>query len=166
MTPKPIEPVASRPYMPAYGILPADEGEGLLPWSWAVERLEAARNYFVATNWPGHPPQVSAVWGVWIDDRFYFSSDDTSRKARNLAADPACTVAIDVTDNETVMVEGTASKEDQAQIIRRFVKVYEPKYDWSMDPMPGAVYAVRPLKVLGIGAEPFAGTATRWSFER
>src|SRR5690606_27626478 len=33
-----VEPVAERPYMPGYGIVGPDEGSGLLPWSWAVER--------------------------------------------------------------------------------------------------------------------------------
>ena len=33
------EPTASRPHMPGYGILDADRGKGLLPWSWAKERL-------------------------------------------------------------------------------------------------------------------------------
>jgi hypothetical protein len=28
------EPVASRPYMPDYGVLGLGEGTGLLPWSW------------------------------------------------------------------------------------------------------------------------------------
>jgi len=27
--------------MPGYGLLPPDEGTGLLPWSWAEERLES-----------------------------------------------------------------------------------------------------------------------------
>jgi hypothetical protein len=27
------EPRASRPHMPGYGIMPAGEGKGLLPWS-------------------------------------------------------------------------------------------------------------------------------------
>jgi hypothetical protein len=34
------EPRATRPYMPGYGLLDATQGTGLLPWSWAVERLE------------------------------------------------------------------------------------------------------------------------------
>jgi hypothetical protein len=38
-------PQVSRPYMPGYGILGPDEGSGLLPWSWAAERLSHARNY-------------------------------------------------------------------------------------------------------------------------
>lgn len=39
------EPQASRPNLPAgYGILGPDEGKGLLPWPWAVDRLTKARN--------------------------------------------------------------------------------------------------------------------------
>jgi hypothetical protein len=38
-------PHVSRPYMPGYGIAGPTEGSGLLHWSWAAERLTAARNY-------------------------------------------------------------------------------------------------------------------------
>ena len=33
------EPKAGRPHMPGYGIVGPDQGSGLLPWSWAEERL-------------------------------------------------------------------------------------------------------------------------------
>ena len=36
-------PRVSRPYMPGYGIAGPAEGSGLLHWSWAAERLTAAR---------------------------------------------------------------------------------------------------------------------------
>jgi hypothetical protein len=36
-------PRASRPYMPGYGIQGPDEGSGLLPWSWAEQRLTESR---------------------------------------------------------------------------------------------------------------------------
>src|SRR3990172_3945323 len=40
-----LEPVAPRPRFPRdYGI--PDAEEGLLPWSWASERLESTRNYW------------------------------------------------------------------------------------------------------------------------
>ncbi len=45
-------PRVSRPYMPGYGITGADQGSGLLDWSWAAQRLTEARNYWVATVWP------------------------------------------------------------------------------------------------------------------
>jgi hypothetical protein len=40
-----------RPCTPDYGVLDAKSGRGLLPWSWAVERLSSARSYRVATFW-------------------------------------------------------------------------------------------------------------------
>ena len=83
------EPTASRPYMPGYGVVA--ETEGMLPWSWAQERLERAHDYWVATVWPDGRPHVMPVWGAWFDGCLWFSSDGASRKARNLAANPACT---------------------------------------------------------------------------
>lgn len=157
-------PKAGRPYMPGYGV-PAKGGKGMLPWSWAVERLSAARNYWLITVRADAAPHAMAVWGVWLDNRFYFSTSETSRKARNLVANDACTVAIECTDDETVVVDGTAYVERDPAVVKRFVAAYEPKYEWSMDPMPGAVYGVRPRAVFGIGASPFEETATRWLFE-
>src|SRR2546430_5058310 len=78
---------ATRPHMPGYGVLPADEGERLLPFEWAEERLRDARNYWVATVGPGGP-HLMAVWGVWLDRRVLFRTRRESRAARNLAAPP------------------------------------------------------------------------------
>ncbi len=43
-------PIASRPFMPGYGIVDANSGGGLLPWEWAVEHLTKSRNYWIATT--------------------------------------------------------------------------------------------------------------------
>ena len=56
------EPSRSRPYMPEYGI-PAEE-EGMLPWSHVLERITAARNYWVSTVKPDGSPHATPVWGV------------------------------------------------------------------------------------------------------
>ena len=152
--------------MPTYGIVGPKEGKGLLPWSWARERLSAARTYFLITIRPDGSPHAQAVWGVLVDDTFYFSTSETSRKAKNIAVNPACTVAIECDADETVVLDGTAREERSKAVIREVVAAYEPKYDWKMDPMPGAVYAVDLRTVFGIGAEPFAETATRWTFAR
>ena len=50
------DPAASRPHMPGYGIAPAGDGDGLLPWSWAVHRLEGAVRYWLATTGPDGSP--------------------------------------------------------------------------------------------------------------
>ena len=44
------EPIASRPYMPGYGLLHAAQGAGLLPWRWAVARLELSRAFVTELN--------------------------------------------------------------------------------------------------------------------
>ena len=67
-------PTASRPYMPGYGIAEPEDGQGLLPWSWAEERLVSSHDYWVATSRPDGRPHLMPVWGVWFDDAWWFSS--------------------------------------------------------------------------------------------
>jgi hypothetical protein len=45
--------------MPGYGIRPADEGTGLLPWSWAKRQLETSHNFWVVTLWPDGRPHAT-----------------------------------------------------------------------------------------------------------
>src|SRR5919206_855142 len=103
-----MAPKASRPYMPGYGILDAAKGTGLLPWEWAVERLERSHDYWVATSGADGTPRLMPVWGVWLEDALWFSSSRASRKARHLAGRPRCAVS---TDNayEPVVIEGDAN---------------------------------------------------------
>ena len=164
-------PTASRPYMPGYGILDATGGRGLLPWDWAVERLTTSRNYWVATTCPDGRPHCVPVWGIWLEDAFYFSSGAKSRKARNLAASPNCVVCPE-NGNRAVSLEGIGEKIVDADAIRRFVEAYNSKYSWDLKPETvldmGPIFAVRPRKVIGIDATPgeFQGSATRWQFDR
>src|SRR5258708_34902137 len=97
----------SRPYMPGYGTLPANEGAGLLPWSWAEERLVASRNYWLTSVWPNRGPHSMPVWGMWHENAFLFSSSKPSRKAKNLGQNPRCVVATEDALNP-VVVEGVA----------------------------------------------------------
>jgi len=101
-----VAPRASRPHMPGYGIVAADEGRGLLPWSWAEERLVRSREFWVATV-GGGSPHLTPVWGVWRDGAVWFSCSPGGRKARDLAVNPACTVAT-ADPHEPVVVEGRA----------------------------------------------------------
>src|SRR5207247_10129459 len=89
------EPIGSRPHMPGHGVLDAGQGTGLLPWSWARERLERSHDYWVATVWPNGRPHVMPVWGVWVDEPLWFSASRASRKARNLANRPQCAITTD-----------------------------------------------------------------------
>ncbi|WP_236700301.1 pyridoxamine 5'-phosphate oxidase family protein [Allosalinactinospora lopnorensis] len=74
------EPRASRPFMPGYGIQSPHEGSGLLPWSWAEERLRTSHDYWVCTVWPDGRPHTMPVWAVWDAQELWFCSGRRSRK--------------------------------------------------------------------------------------
>jgi len=153
------EPVASRPWMPGYGI---DTGEtGLLPWTWAVERLEGARNYWVATTSPDGGPHLAAVWGVWTDGALCFSTGEASVKARDLAANPRCSVSTEQAD-ESVVVKGIAERvsSDTAALL----EIYQRKYGMGFpDPSENPVFRVAPRVVIAVRTADFASSATRWT---
>ena len=67
------EPPASRPHMPGYGIAGPTEGRGLLPWSWAEERLTRSHDYWVATVRADGRPHLMPVWGAWDGGALWFS---------------------------------------------------------------------------------------------
>jgi PPOX class probable F420-dependent enzyme len=156
--------------MPGYGTLDANQGTGLLPWSWARERLERSHDYWVATVRPDGRPHVMPVWGVWIDDALWFSSSRGSRKTRNLAANPRCTIA---TDNayEPVVIEGEAVLIDGLTAIGAYVAETNRKYktDYSIDffnPIDNACFKVAPTWAFGLTESDFTGSPTRWVFGR
>lgn len=137
--------------MPGYGILDANSGKGLLPWSWATERLMKAHTYWIATTRPDGRPHMMLVWGVWLDDMFCFSTGQQSRKARNLAMNPRCTVSVESGD-EAVIVEGVAETVTEPALARRFAAAYGAKYQWDMEEFAEPICAVRPtLPSMGKG---------------
>jgi hypothetical protein len=149
------QPRASRPYMPGYGIVGPTQGSGLLPWSWAEERLTASRNYWVASSWPDGRPHAMPVWGIWHDGALWFSSSRQSRKARNLAADPRCVVT---TENavEPVVIEGAAEVVTDPQALTRMLALENAKYqtDYSMELLDPAVNATIRVQHAGRSAWP------------
>ena len=152
--------------MPGYGISPATADGDLLPWSWAVQRLERAHNYWVATRRPDGSPHLAAVWGVWVDGALHFSTGGRSRKARNLATDPRCVVSPEQAE-ESVVLEGVAERVTGPRELARILSAYRRKYGSGFpDPAENPVFAVRPRTVFGlIEHEPeFSSNATRWVF--
>jgi hypothetical protein len=161
-----MEPTASRPYMPGYGTLGPDEGTGLLPWSWAVERLTASHDYWVATVRPDSAPSVLPVWGAWMEGAVWFSSSFASRRARNLDAEPRCTVTND-DPAQPVSLQGVAERVTDPEAIEAYTAVTNEKYavDYTADfYTENALFAVRPTIVFGLTEADFAGSPTRWTF--
>jgi PPOX class probable F420-dependent enzyme len=156
-------PEAARPSFPSvYGI--HDDEEGLLGWSWATERLEQARNYWVTTTRPDGSPHAMPVWGVWLDDAFYFSSSPESRKARNLASNPATVVHLESGD-DAVILEGQAARVTDEAVLERLGQDYSRKYEFEVSFTGGRpLWVVRPLVAYAWQERDYPATATRFDF--
>jgi Pyridoxamine 5'-phosphate oxidase len=161
-TPKLVEPRAGRPNMPGYGV--PRSRRGLLPWSWARERLEKSHNYVMITMQPGPQPHAMPVWGIWFEGKFYFSTGRQSRKAKNLSKNPRCTICNERI-HEAVIVHGRAKEVTNPKLIERLGVPYHAKYKpWKLDPALGPVYAVTPRVAFGMYEKKFTAAATRWKF--
>jgi hypothetical protein len=147
------EPGASRPSLGGYGV-PSDP-EGMLPWSWVLERLVPAHNYWIATS----GPHASPIWALWGDDTLVFSCGAPSRKARELAADPRCVVHLE-SGAEVVIVEGDAERID---VTTELVDAYSAKYGHT-EASAGVWFRVRPRRILAWREDDYPRSATRFDF--
>jgi general stress protein 26 len=148
--------------MPGYG-LPRGT-RGLMPWSWAENRLRKSHNYWLVTTRPDGAPHAMPVWGIWVDSVYYFSTGRKSRKAKNLAGNPRCVVCNEAAD-QAVIVEGIAEEVIDPRVIERLFAPYHAKYKpWKLDPKLGPIFAVRPRVAFGLEEAKSLGSATRWRF--
>jgi Pyridoxamine 5'-phosphate oxidase len=107
-----------------------------------------------------------------MDGLFYFSTGAQSRKARNLAKNPHCTICTDQAD-EAVILEGAVEAERQVETIRNFIPLYEKKYKWklgeigeSLIALKDPLFYLRPKIAFGLWEKKFDTSATKWIFEQ
>jgi hypothetical protein len=144
------EPSVDRPHIPGYGV--PTSTDGILPWSWAVERLERAIIYWLATAGADGAPHLIPIWGAWVDGRWYVEGGPT-RWQRNLRENPQLAIHIEMGD-EYVIVEGTAVERvapDDAlarSILAGYAK-YKAAADYEADAAnwtEGGLWELRPVK--------------------
>jgi hypothetical protein len=150
----------------SYKLCDGGKGGKFLPWSWVSERLVRSRNYWIATARPDGRPHVMPVWGIWMDGALLFSTDRRTRKARNLAANPATVVNLESGD-EAVILEGATREVNDKKLVRRFDDLYCAKYKWRPSTIPGdvGVYRFRPRVVFAWREKDFNRSAARWQLE-
>jgi hypothetical protein len=144
------EPRSDRPHVPGYGI--PETLDGTLPWSWAVERLERAIVYWLATTGTDPAPHVIPIWGAWVDGRWYVEGGPT-RWQRNLRENPQLAIHIEIGD-EVVIVEGTGTEltAPAAPLSDRILAGYgkykaAEEYEASADNWKeGGLWELRPIK--------------------
>jgi len=165
--------------------------DGLPPvdWSTVVDKLEDgsppapdahnARTTWLATLNEDGSAHVTAVGAVWLDGAFWFQTGSPTRKSRNVARDPRCTIAVSIRDAD-VVVEGDAARVTDAASVARVAEAWadsgwpvEPDASGtgitapfnapSQGPPPWNVYRIEPRSAtVALGTEP--GGLTRFRF--
>lgn len=169
-SPKPpdasVEPRAGLPDVPAlYQLKPRRQ---YLPFTHAEKRLAESRNYWICTARPDGRPHSIPVWGFWLDGAVYFGTARSTRKARNLARNPAVSIHLESGD-DVVILEGTAVEADlmDTATFKKLDAASRAKYKMPLMVVPkeSVVYAVRPRTVLAWTEKDFPNNATRWKFD-
>jgi hypothetical protein len=154
-------------------------GHELIPWARALAQLDAgtATRSWLATTRPDGRPHLAGVGALWLEGRLYFTSGAATRKSRNLAVNPHCTVALSLPDLDLVL-EGMATRVTDAATLERLAERYAAQ-GWpatasdgaltapysapSAGPPPWDANALTLMTAVAVAtAEPFG--ATRWRF--
>jgi len=159
----------SKPVFPnraEYGVMTAaDASTPPLTWEVVGGWLGASKYYWVVTSRADGRPHARAVWGVWLEPRFHFTTSPETVMARNIAATGYAAVhpesAVDV-----VIIEGTVRR-TEGQALAEAGDAYEAKYGTKMDPDdPGMpFYSLEAETAVGWKAQDPRGSAIRWTFE-
>lgn len=158
-----------------------------LPWSRASDLLAADpvvlenpgeyERAYLGTVRPDGRPHSAGVGAMWYDGDMYVVSGPGTRKSKNLAQNPNCTLAVHVTGLDLVL-EGTASRITDTATLEALSARYNasgwpvkaegdaftaPYSAPSAGPPPWHLYRVRFHTAFGVAtAEPVG--ATRWRF--
>ena len=91
-------------------------GSAALPWSRARDRLAAPpkvgqpeASHFLGTVRPDGRPHAAGIGALWYDGDLYITAGPGTRKARNLADNPACTISVSL-EGIDVVLEGEATR--------------------------------------------------------
>jgi PPOX class probable F420-dependent enzyme len=134
---------------------------------------------WLATINPDGSPHVTGIGALWVDSAFWFETGQRSRKGRNLARDPRCSISVAARDFDLV-VEGEAHLVTDPPTVAALAERWAAD-GWparvddtgraltaefsapSAGPPPWFVYRLVPRRATGLGTvDP--GGATRWTF--
>lgn len=135
--------------------------------------------FWLATIDADGSPHVTGVGAFWQDGSFWIVTSRTSRKGRNLARDPRCTLSVAVHEFD-LSVEGTAELVEDPELVAMIAGVaaadgWPARVDDtgraltaeysapSAGPPPWHVYRITPRAATAlVTVDP--GGATRWRF--
>src|SRR5919112_203136 len=146
-------------------IINLGEADGLPPGEWAgiKEKLDAGsapapdalnlRTTWLATVNEDGSPHVTAVGALWLDGTFWFQTGTGTRKRRNVARDPRCSVAVSIRDAD-VVVEGDATQVTDPAVIARVAKAWADT-GWPVEPDESGSGLTAPFNAPSQGPPPW-----------
>jgi len=162
----------------------------LVEWSAITSRLDDGLTQVPGTGGPDRhtcwlatinadgSPHVTGIGALWADDALWFETGEQTRKARNVARDPRCTLSL-ATREFDLVVEGDAQQIRDPEIVARMAALWAEEWPCRVDetgtaltadfsapsagPPPWHVYRITPRAATALAiVEP--GGATRWRF--
>jgi hypothetical protein len=109
------------------------DGNPALSWSRPHDLLAASAtahvNFFLGTVRPDGRPHAAGIGALWFDGDLYLVSGPETRKSRNLAANPACTISVHLEGIDLVL-EGEAHRVTNPPTLERVAELYREEGGW------------------------------------
>jgi len=151
------------------------EGVTQVPGSGGPDR----HTCWLATIDPDGRPHVTGIGALWVDGAFWFETGERTRKGRNLARDPRCTMTL-ATHEFDLVVEGTAEKVVDPDTVARLAARWATE-GWPAEVDETGTALTAPFSAPSAGSPPWhvyrltpqgatalqtvePGGATRWTF--
>jgi hypothetical protein len=167
--------------------------DGLPPLEWA--HVEAQLTDLLTHDDPRSPnrstfwlttldadgsPHVTSVGAIWHAGSAWFQTGPRTRKAKNIARDPRCTMSV-ATGNYDVMVAGEARRVTDPKLVAEIAALWarggwpaEPDASGTgitapfnaptLGPPPWFVYELKPRTATAVGTAEATPGSTRWRF--
>src|SRR6266571_1029478 len=102
-------------------------GNPAMPWSRPHDLLAGAArantSFFLGTCGSDGRPHAAGVGALWLDGDLYVVSGPETRKSRNLAANPACTISVGL-EGLDLILEGEARRVVDPTTLQRVAALY------------------------------------------
>jgi hypothetical protein len=140
-----------------------DDGLPPVDWSAVLEKLESgstpdaeapnAHTTWLCTARQDGSPHVTAVGALWVDGTFWFQTGSGTRKARNIARDPRCSIAKSLYGADLVF-EGDAIQVTDPSEVASIAKAWAEQ-GWPAEPDESGSAITAPFNAPSQGPPPW-----------
>src|SRR3954471_16070199 len=138
--------------------------DGLPPVDWSAITAKLEAREAPNPDWPNSSttwlttlnedgsPHVTAVGALWVEGTFWFQTGAT-RKGRNVARDPRCSIAMSIHEAD-VVIEGDAERVTDPAAVARIAKAWADQ-GWPAEPDKSRSGITAPFNAPAQGPPPW-----------